>query len=128
MNVWTGTVRIVADGETRFTGSGTAICSIRLVADSGYGEHKKPLWLTGKLIGKRAEGGLVQYLIKGQRLAVSGELSMDEWEDKNGQKRQTLVLLINTIDLIGGRSQQGGVEHDTGTFQPPPPMGDDTPF
>ena len=67
MNNWNGTVRIGADAETRYMQSGTAICSIRMVADSGYGEHKKPLWLTGKLIGKRAEGGLVQYLIKGQQ-------------------------------------------------------------
>ena len=126
MNIFTCTCRVVADAETRYTQGGAAICNVRLVADSGYGERKKPLWINGALFGKRAEGGLVPLLVKGQQLAVSGELSMREWENKDGIKVQSLELNIATIDLIGSKQGDAGSgSSGHGGMQEPPPMGDD---
>lgn len=109
MNVWTGTARVVANAETRYAANGSAVCTVRLVADSGYGDRRKPLWMRGVLFGKRAEGGLVELLVKGQQLAISGELSMNEWENKDGIKQQSLEINLANVDLVGGRN--GGESH-----------------
>jgi single-strand DNA-binding protein len=51
-------------------------------------------------MGKQAESGLVQYLIKGQQVAVSGELGSREHNGKT-----YLTLRINNISLVGGKSE-----------------------
>lgn len=124
MNIWTGTVRVVADAEVRTTASGTTVCTIRLVADSGFGDKKKPLWMRGAIFGKRAEGGLIPYLIKGQQLAVSGELSMNEWANADGIKQQSLEIRLDSIDLVGSKPAQSGGEMSG----PAPTMDDSIPF
>jgi single-strand DNA-binding protein len=117
MNIWTGIVRVVADAEQRYSQSGSAVCTVRLVADSGYGDKKKPLWMRGVLFGKRAEGGLAQLLTKGQQLSVCGELSMNEWENKDGQKQQSLELTMEKVTLVGGKNEYRP-QHSTGDDVP----------
>lgn len=78
-----------------------AICNFSLAVTSGYGDRKSTLWLRCSVFGKRAEGSLPEYLVKGAQVAVSGELSLNEWE-KDGVKHSTLELNVNTLDLIGG--------------------------
>lgn len=49
------------------------------------------------LFGKRAEG-LYPYLKKGQRVVVGGHLEQRTWE-KEGERRSTIEIVIDTIDL-----------------------------
>lgn len=121
MNIWTGTVRVVADAEVKHTTSGSTVCNVRLVADSGFGDKAKPLWMRGAIFGKRAEGGLIPYLVKGQKLAVSGELSMNEWANADGIKQQSLEIRLDSIDLVGSKPAQSG-----GEWSSPAPSGDDS--
>lgn len=127
MNVWTGSVRVVTDCEVRYGQSGKAVASVRLVADSGFGDNKKPLWVTGVFFGKRAEGGLPGMLEKGKQAIVSGEISMKEWEDKNGNKQKSLEIMLDKIELVGGQRQGGGQAGGDQGFEAPP-MESDIPF
>lgn len=95
--------RIGRDAETRYTASGTAVASFSVAVDTGYGDKKKTNWFKCVLFGKRAEGGLIQYLVKGQQVAVSGEISLDEWDDNDGNHRASLSLVVNDLDLVGGQ-------------------------
>lgn len=106
MNVFTATGNIGRDAETRHTPSGTAVASFSLAVSSGYGDNKKTTWVRCALFGKRAEGGLIQYLTKGTQVAVTGELSLNEYE-KDGQTRSSLDLRVSEVDLIGGKTQNG---------------------
>ena len=91
------------DCEVRSVGSGS-VCQFSVAVKSGYGDREKTNWVSCSLWGKRAEGGLPEYLRKGTQVAVSGELSLDEWE-KDGVKHAKLALNVNELDLIGGKSQ-----------------------
>ena len=102
MNIFNCTARLGKDAEVRVTQSGTAVCSFTGAVDSGYGDKKKTTWVNFVLFGKRAEGNLPQYLVKGAQIAVSGELSMDEWE-KDGQKNKMLKCAVQSLDLIGAK-------------------------
>jgi single-strand DNA-binding protein len=54
--------------------------------------------------GKTAEN-LKPYLTKGKQIAVEGYLKQDRWDDKNtGQKMSKVVIVANTVQLLGGRS------------------------
>lgn len=99
MNVITITGRIGKDAETRHIPSGQAVASFSVANSIGYGKNEQTLWFDVSIWGKRAEGGLVPYLVKGQEVAVSGELS--KFEADNG--KTYLKIKANTVDLVGGK-------------------------
>jgi single-strand DNA-binding protein len=106
MNVFTATGNLGRDVETRQTANGTTVATFPIAVSSGYGDNKKTTWVRCALFGKRAEGGLIQYLAKGTQVAVTGEISLNEFTDKEGQQRSSLELRVNELDLIGGKPSQ----------------------
>ncbi|MDQ6965043.1 MAG: single-stranded DNA-binding protein [Mariprofundales bacterium] len=124
MNIYTFTGRLGRDQETRYTQSGMAICSFTVAVDYGFGDNKGTNWIRCSLFGKRAEGRLPNYLTKGTQVAVSGELRVREYDDKDGNRRTSIDLSVNEIDLIGGRSEQAGGSYPQQSApqqQPAPP-------
>ncbi|MFC1546005.1 single-stranded DNA-binding protein [Pseudomonadota bacterium] len=117
MNIYSFTGRLGRDCETRFTQAGMAICSFTVAVDYGYGENKGTNWIRCSLFGKRAEGGLPKYLVKGTQVAISGELKVREYEDKEGNKRTSVDVSVDKLDLIGGRSESQGGGGDFGGSQ-----------
>ena len=106
MNLLALTGNIGRDAEVRVTPSGTSIASFSVAMTAGYGERKSTVWIKASIFGKRAEGGLIPYLVKGTQVAVTGELSLNEWTTQDGEKRTDLQVNVSTIDLIGGKPQQ----------------------
>lgn len=102
MNVFTFTGNLGRDAEVRHTQSGTTVCSFSVAVKSGYGDREKTSWIRCNLWGKRAESGLPQYLTKGQQVAVSGELTVSEYEAQDGTKRTNVEVRVNDVSLIGG--------------------------
>jgi len=105
MNVFTFTGNLGRDCERKTTGSGLTLCEFSVGITTGYGDKAKTTWAKCSLFGKKAEGKLPEYLVKGQKVCVSGEMSLDEWE-KDGQKYSALKVNVNSIDLIGNISPQ----------------------
>ena len=101
MNVFTCTARLGRDAEVRVTKGGTSVCSFTGAVDSGYGDKKTTTWVQFALFGKRAEGSLPEYLVKGAQVAISGEISADEYQDKEGNNRFSLRCIVGSLDLIG---------------------------
>lgn len=102
MNVLCVTGNLGRDAEVRQAGNST-VCSFSVAMTAGYGDKKQTVWLDCSLWGKAAEGRLPDYLVKGQQVAVSGELST--FEADNG--KTYLKLRCNSVDFIGGK-QEGG--------------------
>ena len=72
----------------------------------GFGDKQKTNWVRVVLFGKRAEGSLKDYLKKGQQVFVSGELSTNEYDAKDGSgKKFSLELNANIIDLVGSKKE-----------------------
>lgn len=78
--------------------NGTAVCNFSVAMKAGYGDRAQTVWLDCALWGKQAESRLPEFLVKGQQVAVSGELSTREHEGKT-----YLQLRVSTIELIGKR-------------------------
>ena len=105
MNIYTFTGNLGGDAEVRATAGGTSVASWSVAVTSGYGNNKATNWVRCNLWGKRAESGLIQYLVKGQQVAVSGELSIREWE-KDGVKNKSVEVNVSEIDVIGGKPEE----------------------
>jgi len=143
MNILTGTARLSRDAEVRQTAGGTSVCNFSAAMDSGFGDSKEPVWLRMALWGKRSEGKLPQYLLKGTQIAFSGELKVREYDDKDGNKRTSVEVNVSTLDLIGGRNEssepssrhqqngsfpsQGGTDKPVDPFASAPDFGEEFP-
>ena len=88
----------------KYLPNGDAICEFSVGVKSGFGDKEKTLWVKCSMFGKRAAGQLPQYLVKGTKVCIGGELSMDEWE-KDGVKNKMLKLKVAELDLIGDKKE-----------------------
>ena len=108
-NVFSFTGTVGRDAEVRYSPSGVAILNVTVANNIGYGDKQQTLWIRVALFGKRAEGQLKDYLLKGQSVFVSGELTQSEYKGSDGTTKTSLELNANIIDLIGkkdGSAQQ----------------------
>lgn len=90
------------DAEVKFLSSGDAVCNFS-IADS-QGKDKPTIWWNCQLFGKRAES-LSPYLVKGQSVTVTGNVSEREWTDKDGNKRKQMDVRVNDVALQGGKKE-----------------------
>lgn len=106
MNVWTFTGYLGKDAELKYTSGGDPVCEFSVAVTSGYGDKKKTSWANCALFGKSASGGLPEYLKKGVQVAVSGEVTLDEWHGKDGAIQKAIKVRAVSVDLVGGGAQQ----------------------
>lgn len=101
-----------SDPETRTTNGGKTVTSVSVATSHGWGDRKRTTWWKASIWGQRGEAFAENHR-KGDMAALSGDAYLDEWEDRDGNKRQTLCLDANDWTFVkasdgGGRSQGGG--------------------
>ena len=102
LSSYSATGNLGRDAETRQAGSAT-VASFPLAVTVGFGERQSTMWVRCNIWGARATGKLIPYLVKGQSVAVSGELTENAYTGNDGIEKKSLELNVNTIDLIGNR-------------------------
>jgi single-strand DNA-binding protein len=124
-----GTARLYADVELRFAANGNPVTKVPLVFNSRKKNQQTNEWedgdsffVTGTLFKDRAEWA-AEKLNRGDEVIVTGRLKTRSWEDKDGQKRSTVELMVDEIGptlrtLIPKTQRQGG-----GFGQDTPPSG-----
>lgn len=84
------------DAVTRTTNAGDKVTGWTVAVEERNGQDKRTLWFDCSIWGKRGET-LAQYLTKGSKVAVAGELSTREHEGKT-----YLTLKADHVTLLGG--------------------------
>ena len=69
------------DAELKTTQSGDEILSFSVGSTQGYGDKKSTNWFRCTVWGKRGRS-IAQYLTKGTKVTVQGELSIGEYDGK----------------------------------------------
>ncbi|HEY6398562.1 MAG TPA: single-stranded DNA-binding protein [Solirubrobacteraceae bacterium] len=144
------TGNLTRDPELRSTGNGLSVCKLRVACNTrrkngATGDwEEKPNYFNVTIFGRQAES-CGQYLRKGRPIAVDGRLEWSEYDDKDGQKRQSIDIIADSVQFLGGRDDAGNgngfsasthatesdVPIDTADFEPPVAAGvadDDIPF
>lgn len=97
MNLCTFIGRIGKDAITRHTPSGKAVTGWSVAVDSGFGDSKQTIWVDCSLWGDRG-GKVCDYIRKGDRIGVSGELGTREHDGKT-----YITLNVREVSLLGGK-------------------------
>ena len=101
------TGNLTRDPELRNTPSGTSVCSLRLACNTrrrdASGEWvDKPNFFDITVWGAQGEN-CATYLQKGRPVAVDGRLEWREWQDKDGNKRQSVDIIADSVQFLGSR-------------------------
>src|SRR3954453_1835324 len=107
MNVWTFSGRVGADAELRTTQSGEKVLSFRVANDVGFGDRKTTQWVDCWYWGKRAEA-VSSYVRKGDKIPVSGELKLEEFQRRDGTPGSKLAVRVNDLDLASRQESAAG--------------------
>ncbi len=84
------------DAVTRTTQGGDQVTGWSVAVEERNGQDKRTIWFDCSLWGKRGQG-LAQYLTKGSRVAVTGDLSTREYNGKT-----YLTIRVSEVTLLGG--------------------------
>ncbi len=82
------------DAELKRTKTGDEVLSFPVGVSQGYGDNKTTNWYRCSMWGKRAVN-LQQYLMKGVKVAVAGEMKTGEYEGKT-----QLNIDVATLDFM----------------------------
>ena len=107
------TGNLTRDPELRATGTGTSVCSLRIASNTrrknnATGEWEdKPNFFDVTIWGAQGEN-CARFLAKGRPVAIDGRLEWREWQDKEGNNRQSVEIIADAVQFLGGRDDAGG--------------------
>ena len=96
------------DAVVRTTPQGDKVTGFSVAVDDGFGDKKRTIWFDCNLWGGRGEK-LSQYLTKGSRVCVTGDLSTREHNGKT-----YLTIRASEVTLLGGGEKREHVNMPPG--------------
>jgi single-strand DNA-binding protein len=124
------------DPELSYLPSGQSVAKFSLATSRSYkdksGEMKEETeWHNIVAWGKLAEI-VSQYLTKGRQAYVEGRIQSRTWEGRDGQKRTSVDIVAENIQMLGGRGEGGegsgrssGAARGGGSSSSTPPPADE---
>lgn len=111
VNKWIGIGHLGQDPTVRHTKSGTAVCSFSLATSESWtgkdgNKETKTEWHRIVAWGKLGEI-CAEYLSKGKQVYIEGRLQTREWEDTDGNKKQTTEIVASNMTMLGQASGAG---------------------
>lgn len=111
--------RFVRDPELRATQSGTPVAGFTIAWSEKYKDNEQKVFMPCVAWGKQGEF-VSKYFAKGQEAIVEGKLISRQWEDKQGNKRETIELIADHVHFCGPKQDRGyqQPEGEYGGFAP----------
>ena len=118
MNTVTLVGRVVKDFELRYTAQTNTAVAYNTLAVKRKRKDKDGLYnsvfIPLRVFGKQAEI-LEQYVKKGNQLAISGELVIENYEDKDGNHKQATYVLVDSFDFLEKATNAQTEQKNNGT-------------
>ena len=101
------------DPEVRYTPSGSAVANVTIATsdqwkDKQTGEQQERTEWHRVVFFNRLAEVVAEYVKKGQQIYVEGRIQTRKWQDQSGQDRYTTEIVANEMQMLGGRSGEGG--------------------
>ena len=101
---------LTRDIETRQAGS-TTVANIGLAVNRRFKKQdgqagEETTFVDCEAWGRTAET-MAQYLEKGRPVFIEGRLKLDQWQDKQGQNRSKLKVVVENFQFIDSRGEAG---------------------
>ena len=113
------------DPEVRYMPNGNAVANLSLATSESWKDQQGQVqerteWHRLTMYRRLAEiAG--EYLKKGSQIYVEGKLQTRKWQDQQGQDRYTTEIIVDQMQMLGGRD--GGQGGQGGGYQQRPQGG-----
>jgi len=107
-----------ADPEVRSFQNGGKVCNLRIATsetwkDRNTGERQERTeWHTVAIFSEGLVNVCENYLRKGSKVYIEGQLQTRKWQDQNGQDRYSTEVVLRgfngTLVMLDGRGEGGG--------------------
>lgn len=97
------------DAELRYTSAGVAVASFSMAVSKtiGGGEERREITTWFKVTAWRQLAEIVgEYVKKGGRVLIVGEIAASAYIDKSGKAQATLEVTADTLKLLGGGTRE----------------------
>ena len=113
------------DPEVRYMPNGNAVANLSIATSESWKDQQGQMqerteWHRLTMYRRLAEVA-GEYLKKGSQIYVEGKLQTRKWQDQQGQDRYTTEIIVDQMQMLGGRGQEGG--NAGGGYQQRPPGG-----
>lgn len=103
------------DPESRHTKTGKEMVTMNVAVKTGWGEYEKTTWWRCTVFGPKANY-CMKALRKGDVVVVEGAAYMDEWTNKDGEKRQTPSIDAREVSGPFMRRPRGEDAQESGGY------------
>lgn len=99
------------DPEVRYMPNGNAVANLSLATSESWKDQQGQMqerteWHRLTMYRRLAEiAG--EYLRKGSQVYVEGKLQTRKWQDQSGQDKYTTEIIVDQMQMLGGRGGQG---------------------
>ena len=111
MNVVIIMGRLTKSPELKTTNSGISVTSFTVAVNRNYSKDGETDFINCVAWRNTAEF-ITKYFTKGQMIAIKGSLQQRSYEDKNGNKRTSFDVLVDTADFCGSKSDKPSADVD----------------
>ena len=120
---------LTRDVELKHTAGNTAVTNLGLAVNRRYRvndeSREETTFVDCEAWGRTAEN-ISKFFSKGRPIFVEGRLKLDEWQDRDGNKRSKLRVVIENFEFVDSNGRGGGQGSNTQSRTPVP--ADDIPF
>jgi single-strand DNA-binding protein len=117
------------DPETKYSASGSAITNLSVATSESWKDKQtgEPVEKTEwhRVVGfNRLAEIMGEYLRKGSKVYIEGQLQTRKWQDKEGSDRYTTEIVARDMQMLDSRADQGVQQPRQGQAaqQPQPPQ------
>lgn len=126
--------RITQKPEVRTTSGGISVCQFSIALNrrrrNQQDEYKDEVSFINCVAWRRTAEVLGQYADKGKQVGIDGRLQQNRWQDRDGNNRSRVEVVVENLQLLGSGQGGGGQNYrnESGGSMPPgsmPPEGGD---
>ncbi len=103
---------LTRDVELKYTPSNQPVATFGLAMNRRYktrdGENREETTFVDCEAWARTAEVMSEYLSKGRPVFIEGRLKLDQWQDKDGNKRSKLRVVVENFTFVDSRGGAGG--------------------
>ena len=115
------------DAESKHTPTGKVVVKFSAASNQGYGDNKKTQWVVCDAWGDRYVK-LVDYLKKGTKVLVYGDIELEEYITKDGTQKTNLKCRVQDIEFAGSKNDSSPNDSSPNESNTNVRFDDDIPF
>jgi single-strand DNA-binding protein len=109
--------RLGKEPEVRYMTNGEAVANVSIATSENWkdknGEKQERTEWHNLVFYRRLAEVAGEYLKKGSQIFIEGKLQTRKWQDKDGKDRYTTEIIVNELQMLGGKPSEQGQRADS---------------